>query len=270
MAGHPVRVSRLLKLGGLLLVAAVAGLLLPGCPSGVVGDAGSATTCLGCHNGRTAEDMRLFLFSAHKSLACDVCHIGAEAHVQSGGLGGALINPASGTFEAAHAVCATCHQKTVEQFAVSGHASNRLVNCFDCHDVHSPSTTIGPTTNNLLCRSCHVFDGFQTNAEIEDHTKHPVDPKDTGASRCTFCHMPPTERTDQEDGPHDHTFATIPPIDSAIAAQLGADPVPPNSCAGIAGCHDGTVPASPIFDVENEAQMTGLQAVYETWYLSAP
>jgi hypothetical protein len=210
--------------------------------------------------------MRFFLLSTHKSLDCVVCHVGAEAHVQSGGLGGALINPASGVFELSYAACATCHQETVADFTQSGHHASRAVSCHDCHDVHTPIETVGPVTNNLLCRSCHVFDGFQTVAQTEAHTMHPVDPTGTGASRCTHCHMPPTVRTNQANGPHSHTFMTIPPIASNEAADNGVSPVPPNSCAGIMGCHDGTVPATPIFNVDNYPQMIGLQSVYDMWF----
>lgn len=249
-----------------LIAVTVCALFITGCPGGGVGSPGSNTTCLGCHNGRTATDMRFFLLSTHKSLDCVVCHVGAEAHVQSGGLGGALINPASGVFELSYAACATCHQETVADFTQSGHHASRAVSCHDCHDVHTPIETVGPVTNNLLCRSCHVFDGFQTIAQTEAHTMHPVDPTGTGASRCTHCHMPPTVRTNQANGPHSHTFMTIPPIASNEAADNGVSPVPPNSCAGIMGCHDGTVPATPIFNVDNYPQMIGLQSVYDMWF----
>lgn len=251
------------------IALAFSALVVTGCPSGSVGGVGSTTTCLGCHNGRTAPDKRIFLVSAHKSVSCDVCHVGAEAHVQSGGLGGALINPASGVFELTYAACTGCHEETVSEFVESGHHASRSVSCFDCHDVHSPIETIGPVSNNLLCRSCHVFDGFQNDVQTEVHTNHPVDPAGTGASRCTHCHMPPTVRTNQADGPHSHTFDPIPPIVSAEASQNGVSPIPPNSCAGIMGCHDGTVPATPIFDVDNEAQMIGLQSVYDMWFSKA-
>lgn len=250
---------------GVVVLALVVS-LTTGCPSAPVGGAGSTTTCLGCHNGRTAKDMRTFLLSSHRGVSCDTCHVGAEAHVQSGGLGGALINPAFGAYELSYAACTACHQEIVEDFQQSGHHVSRSVSCYDCHDVHSPIETIGPFTNNLLCRSCHVFDGFQTESQIEQHTNHSVDPTGTGASRCTSCHMPPKVRTNQDDGPHSHTFDPIPPIVSAEASQNGVTPVPPNSCAGTMGCHDGTVPASPVFNVDNEATMIGLQGVYEMWY----
>lgn len=263
-SASPVSRLGVVCVGTVALVSVV--LATTGCPSASVGNVGSATTCLGCHNGRAAKDMRIFLLSAHRSLSCDVCHVGPEAHVQSGGLFGALINPASGVYELTYAACTGCHQEIVEDFKKSGHLASRSVTCYDCHDVHSTMETIVPITNNLLCRSCHVFDGFQTEAQIEEHTNHPVDPTGTGASRCTSCHMPPKVRTDQNDGPHSHTFDPIPPIVSAEASQNGVTPVPPNSCAGIMGCHDGTETPTPIFSVDDEATMIGLQGVYEMWY----
>jgi hypothetical protein len=235
-----------------------------GCPS--AGTPGSALTCLGCHNGRVAQDMRIFLLSAHRTVDCATCHPGAAAHVQGGGFGGALINPAMGPFDLHYVACAGCHADTVAQYEQSVHRTRRAVACYDCHNVHTPIETIGPTQNNLLCLTCHVFDGFQSEAQITEHTNHPLDPTGTGASRCTHCHMPPLGRQNQSSGPHDHTFATIPPIASVEAAQAGEPVIPPNSCAGIMGCHDGTVPAAPIFDVDDPDQMMGVQAIYDFWF----
>ncbi|MFA6239524.1 MAG: hypothetical protein WC655_01270 [Candidatus Hydrogenedentales bacterium] len=212
--------------------------------------------------------MGAFLFSAHRNIACITCHEGAAAHVQSGGLGGELINPANRTLEASSNVCVACHEGQVAEYKTSVHFASNQVGCYDCHDVHSPLETVGPSKNNLLCISCHIADGFGSNAAVEAHTFHPVDPSNTGESRCTLCHMPPKGRTDQEDGPHDHTFATIPPSFSADAANAGVTPVPPNSCAGTIGCHDGTDPNAPIFDVDNPAQMQGLQAIFDFWFNS--
>ncbi|MBX7258474.1 MAG: hypothetical protein K1Y02_19075 [Candidatus Hydrogenedentes bacterium] len=212
--------------------------------------------------------MSSFLFSAHKNIECITCHPGAAAHVQSGGLGGDLINPANGPLEASFSACAGCHESQVTEYVQSVHYTSRRVACYDCHDVHSPLETKGPFKNNLLCISCHVADGFTSNAAVEQHTFHPVDPSGTGESRCTLCHMPPKGRTDQDDGPHDHTFATLPPSYSADAANNGVTPVPPNSCAGTIGCHDGTTPNTPVFDVDDPAQMNALQAIYDFWFTS--
>jgi hypothetical protein len=246
-----------------MLCSVVAGIFVTGCPS--AGTAGSVATCLACHNGRIAEDMRIFLLSAHRSVDCATCHVGAEAHVESGGTLGTLINPAVWPFEQSYGICKSCHKQEVKTFEASAHAQSRRVACYDCHNVHSPLETMAPVSNNLACLNCHAPFGFRTNDEISAHTNHPVDPSGTGASRCTTCHMPPLVRENQTDGPHSHSFDPIPPIVSANQALEG-EPVLPNSCAGTTGCHDGTVPTAPVFDVDNPGQMTGLQGVFEIWY----
>lgn len=209
--------------------------------------------------------MRIFLLSAHRSVDCATCHIGAEAHVESGGTLGTLINPAFWTFEQSYGICKSCHKQEVKSFEASAHAQSRRVACYDCHNVHSPLETMAPVSNNLACVNCHGPFGFRTQAEIAAHTNHSVDPSGTGASRCTSCHMPPLVRENQADGPHSHSFDPIPPIVSANQALEG-EPVLPNSCAGTTGCHDGTVVTAPVFDVDNPVQMTGLQGVFEFWY----
>jgi len=248
----------------LVVLAAGMLLLVSGCPSGT-GTIGSQTTCLACHNGRVAEDMRIYLLSAHRGIDCTSCHIGAEAHVQSGGTLGTLVNPSTWTIEASSAVCASCHQQEVTGFLGSAHATSRRVACYDCHDVHSPLETRAPVANNLSCLTCHGIFDFQTNDIISAHTNHPVDPSGTGASRCTSCHMPPLVREDQADGPHSHSFLPVEPIESARQSDNG-ETVLPNSCAGTTGCHDGSVAGTPIFNIDNADQMTGLQAIFEFWY----
>lgn len=240
--------------------------LLQGCPSGSIGNVESATTCLACHNGRVGEDMRHFFLSSHRSIACGTCHIGSEVHVQSGGAGGGLINPANWLLEEQAAVCAQCHARQVTNFLASEHAQVGRLACDVCHDVHTPLETRGPVTNNVLCLSCHLRDWPNSQA-VADHTNHPVDPSGTGASRCVGCHMPAQSRpsAEQPDGPHSHTFIPIPPIESAEQAQEG-ETVKPNSCAGTVGCHDGTVPTAPVFNLDDPVQMTGLQAIFDLWY----
>ncbi|MCC6796283.1 MAG: hypothetical protein IT366_14270 [Candidatus Hydrogenedentes bacterium] len=254
-------------------VGAIALALLPfvftGCPSGGIGTIDGVATCLACHNGRVGEDMRHFLISSHRQIACGTCHVGSDAHVQSGGAGGGLINPANWLIEEQAAVCAQCHNKEVKGFLQSKHKDARI-GCDKCHDVHTPLRTVGPVQNNLLCQSCHLRD-WPNAAAVEAHTHHDVDPGGTGASRCIGCHMPAQTRPDvpgQEDRAHSHTWMPIPPITSANQANDG-DTVLPNSCAGTMGCHDGTVVQAPVFDIDNPAQMTGLQALYENFYPDA-
>ncbi|NUM54782.1 MAG: hypothetical protein HUU46_14145 [Candidatus Hydrogenedentes bacterium] len=260
--------ERVSRVGSFTLAVGVAfsSVLFAGCPTGTPGNIGSAATCLACHNGRVAEDMRYHLIGNHRLIACATCHIGSEAHVQAGGVGGGLINPANWPIEELAAVCAQCHRKEVKGFLQSRHAAVRIA-CDRCHDVHAPVRTRGPYENNLLCQSCHLFD-WPTEAAVEAHTNHPVDPAGTGASRCVGCHMPAQTRSDepgQEDRLHSHTWMPIPPITSANQAADG-ETVLPNSCAGTAGCHDGSVAAAPIFNIDDPVEMTGLQALYDFFY----
>lgn len=240
---------------------------MSGCPVGGTGNINGVSTCLACHNGRVAENMRHFLISSHRQIACGTCHIGSEAHVQSGGVGGGLINPANWPIEEEAAVCAQCHQKEVKDYFQSAHMQNGRIACDRCHDVHTPLKTIGPFENNLLCQSCHLPD-WPNEPAIEAHTNHDVDPAGTGASRCVGCHMPAQTSPNvpgQEDRWHSHTWEPIPPITSADQANDG-NTVRPNSCAGTLGCHDGTVVTAPVFNYEDPVEMTGLQGLYDFYY----
>jgi len=237
----------------LLIVAATSG-----CPlAGVGGQA----ACLACHDGSRAQNMSGIMFSAHGRLACTVCHQNTSLHMSSGGQVTALINPASGSFSQAYSACASCHRDTVNQFLQSGHAEQRRVACHDCHNVHRNRHLVATAESNRVCTQCHTFLGFGTNENITNHTRHPVDPAGTGASRCTACHMPPNTRTNQAQASHGHSLVTIPPSTSAAAT-----PAPLNSCAGIDGCHDGSVANAPVFDVDNATQMQGIQQVVDLWF----
>ncbi|MBI4559505.1 MAG: hypothetical protein HY706_18105 [Candidatus Hydrogenedentes bacterium] len=226
-----------------------------------------ASVCLSCHDGRSAPNQLGFLVSAHRSIECEVCHGSGYLHVRNGGRGGLFItNPAKLSFPETYATCNTCHADTVVGFLASHHAVEQVVTCADCHDVHQPGGMQANPTDNTLCLQCHAELGFDSDAAISTHTFHPVDPAGTGASRCTACHLPPLQREDQADGPHDHTLLTIPPIRSNEAAAAGVTPIPPNSCSGITGCHDGTVPEAPVFDVDNLALNEILQSIYDARY----
>lgn len=255
------------RVGSLALIvgAALCPMVFTGCPSGV-GTIDGVTTCLACHNGRVAEDMRYFIIGSHRQIACGVCHTGSDAHVQLGGIGGGAINPANWPVEQEAAVCAQCHKKEVKGYFESKHYATRIA-CDRCHDPHTPLKTVGPFANNILCQSCHLAN-WPTAAAVEAHTSHSVDPAGTGASRCVGCHMPPLTSPNvpgQEDRPHSHSWKPIPPMTSADQANNG-ETVRPNSCAGTVGCHDGTVPAAPVFNFEDPTEMTGLQGVYDFYF----
>lgn len=235
-------------------LAILASLVLSGCPTAYVG----IDTCLTCHDGRYAPDRTGVKESAHAEVGCEACHGPGYLHVRNGGRGGLFIGvPANNDF------CSKCHEEAVSGFAQSRHGEDNLFSCDECHDVHRPDRTRVGFRNNDLCLQCHASQGFDSETAITDHTFHPVDPEGTGASRCTACHMVPLVRVDQSEGPHGHSFRTTPPIASNEAAAAGITPVPPNTCAGITGCHDGTVTTSLVFDVDDEGTNAWLQSMYE-------
>lgn len=240
--------------------------LLAGCPS-TGGNVGTEV-CLACHNGQSAPDKSGYPRSAHAAVECETCHGPGFSHVRSGGRLGMFIN---GEFPQAEelALCGRCHGTQMAAFAQSAHALEGNFRCGTCHDVHEPEETVAPFIDNTLCLECHRFYGFETEAAVRAHTRHPVEPAATGASRCTGCHMPPLVRTNQADGPHAHSMEPIPPAASNAAIEAGITPVPPNSCSGIMGCHDGTVSTAPVFDVENPAHNDLLQLLFNA-YLEEP
>lgn len=243
-------------------------LCLVGCPAPDTGVSPGVQLCLQCHNGVEAPYRLEFPVGTHKFLECERCHGEGYLHIRVGGRNGLhIVDPSELPFHQTYATCAECHARRAEEFVESVHAQAQAATCFTCHDVHTPEETVLPIADNTLCLSCHQHLGFPDDEAVQAHTRHPVDPLGTGASRCTSCHMPPLRRTNQDDGPHDHTWATIPPIASALAAEAGVTPVPPNSCAGTAGCHDGTIPTAPLFDVDNPDVMRVIQNLYEAWYL---
>lgn len=245
----------------LCLVLALSSLLISGCPAGrEVGN----DVCLTCHNGRLAPDKTSFPMSAHHFLDCERCHGPGEAHVRNGGQAGLFIeNPDRWPFEEHYELCAQCHETQVASYVKSEHAKDKAVRCTDCHDVHTAPLTKLSFVDNALCLDCHRFPSVEA---ITGHTFHSYDPTGTGASRCMPCHMPPLVRTDQAEGPHLHSMEPIPPIQSNIAMDEGVFPAPPNSCSGIMGCHDGTVPTAPVFNVDNPADNELLQIVFESRY----
>ena len=240
--------------------------LFVGCNSSPPGKVGTQA-CLGCHNGLTAQNRQNFLESPHFSagVGCEDCHGGGITHVRYGGSLGLFIdNPARGDFGASYESCVKCHADTVGQFHNSVHGQREIASCQSCHTAHEAESLLLPATNNELCLSCHDVLGFATDAQITAHTFHPVDPEITGASRCIECHMNPTPRFDQESGGRSHDWVPREPIFSNLAAEAGMDPIPPNTCAGIMGCHDGSVSGAPIFDVDSPEINASLQNLFES------
>lgn len=220
--------------------------------------------CGDCHDDITADFDQTAHFKSGRA-TCTDCH---NVHAP-----GAMTVALSGTpaqdIPAFGQLCGTCHSSQYDQFLQSGHAVSGVATCASCHNVHRAAPFTQSPTDNRLCLQCHgsAFLGFDSEAAIDAHTGafHPVDPVGSGSSRCTACHMPPLDRMRQADGPHDHTLFTIPPLASNEAAEMGIDPVPPNSCSGTIGCHDANVPGSGLpFDVDNPLDNVALQTFYES------
>lgn len=237
-------------------MAAALVLLATGCQDlGYVG----TETCLGCHNGEQAGDRTEFLESRHASVGCESCHGPGAYHVRNGGRYGLLIDSAEGDVDS---LCRKCHEAKVAEFQESVHAQQDILGCLECHDPHSADMTVRTFEDNQLCLQCHTHLGFETEADISAHTFHAYDPSGTGASRCVACHMVPTDRVNQAET-HDHSLIPVPPVESNLSDKV---PVPPNSCAGIIGCHDGSITTVPFFDVDDPETNDFLQILYDARY----
>ena len=185
--------------------------------------------------------------------------------MRNGGRYGLFINnPGSLPFKQRYEFCAQCHPGEVDGFAKSVHGQRQLLTCTTCHDVHAPEETRRSYTNHGLCLECHLTRGFADDAAVTAHTFHTVDPEGTVASRCAFCHLPPLDRVHQ--GPHDHSLTPIAPIRSNEAVAEGVTPTPPNSCAGIIGCHDGTAITAPVFNVDDPKDNAALEPLFDARY----
>lgn len=278
-----------------------------------------SSTCLACHDGRTAVDQRAFVEGPHRAISCEDCHGPGGAHVRNVEFGSGFIeNPARLPLPESVELCGKCHAAEHAGFLESAHASRGL-SCYDCHDVHQPGGMLEASPNSVrlsqvgfarscgechaeevggyassnhsalpeltcgichnlhaatpftadpiandLCLQCHQSRalGFVSDAEVHAHTGpfHPVDPAGSGASRCVSCHLPPVG---VQSSVHDHSLATVPP-QSTIDAILERGIAVPNSCAGVAGCHDAAHPGSGApHDVESVEENIVLQTLYE-------
>ncbi len=231
---------------------------------GAASFAAAVNFCADCHQGQ-AEG---FLKTAHGTqqvFTCAGCH---DVHRPA-----ALTVPAGGQrldIPGYTALCGDCHAPQTDTYLLSAHATREAATCLACHSMHVEDTFTASPVDNSLCLQCHASQalGFTSDAIIDAHTGafHPVDPAGTGASRCVGCHLPPLEQNGVT-APHDHSLFTIPPAATVAAFDANMEPVPPNSCAGVTGCHEpgGTGPGIP-HDVNSRAVNEQLQAVYEaTW-----
>ncbi|MBI2432394.1 MAG: hypothetical protein HYV26_05935 [Candidatus Hydrogenedentes bacterium] len=217
--------------------------------------------CSTCH-GDKAEG---HLDSAHglEQLTCLECH---NVHRANGMVLGDE-SPEDFSKESYAQLCGDCHETQVDGYLLSTHGQFDLASCGDCHDVHLVGGLTASPVDNSLCQQCHANQEFRTEEDIDFHTGffHPVDPAGSGASRCVGCHLPPLEQSLNNTAPHDHTLRTIPPIFSNEQMDLGVSPAPPNSCSGVAGCHDPSVLGSGApHDPDSRAQNEALQPLYES------
>ena len=235
---------------GLAVVVAILTMGAESCETLKPGEIGTPV-CLSCHDGHNAPGIPNFQKSFHAAVGCEACHGPGYLHAWSNGNTAYIQTFEDASLDVLAPVCSKCHAADVEGYKQSVHAQQGLFACTQCHDVHGSQKTVRPFADNSLCLQCHALTGFANKAQIEAHTFHPDDPEVTGASRCTACHMAPLQRTDQAAGAHEHSFTPIRPIVSIEAIQRGTKPTPPNSCAGVMGCHDGTVASTPVFDVDS-------------------
>ena len=315
-----------------MLVVSLFSMGVDGCQGANLGPGEvGTTTCLACHDGRSASDRSEFLASPHESLSCESCHGPGLTHVRNGGRVGRFIdNPDRYPFDQRHtaciachddmmapgggstqgflatshftsgaatctdchdvhkkggmtvsaesalrlsienyaAICGDCHVGQVEAFGLSTHAKRDVATCSSCHDMHKAGMFRARPEDNRLCLQCHQssFLGFETDDDVDFHTGdfHPVDPEGSGSSRCTACHLPPVGGAEGGYQAHDHSLFTIPPLATNDAVAAGADFAPPNSCAGVTGCHDLNAPESGMPHDESDLESNrALQSLYE-------
>jgi hypothetical protein len=221
-----------------------------------------ANVCAKCHEDVTEGHKQTAHFQS-RAAACVDCH---NVHKE----GGMVFSTPNNTFldnQGYVQLCGECHERQTEEFLASTHAMSDVATCGACHNMHVDDTFTAPVADNQLCQQCHAsfFLGLDSEEAVDIHTGmfHPVDPAGSGASNCVECHMPPARRTNQDDGPHDHTLFTIPPAQSNEMIAAGLAPHP-NSCSGIMGCHDADVPGSGApFDLDSIDDNAALQEAYE-------
>lgn len=198
------------RLFAFLGVAAVATLPLTGCP-GAPRDPNrvGTTTCLACHDGRSAPDKHEFLDGPHAAIDCEDCHGAGLAHVRAGGRGGVFIlNPGLSPFRHTPAQCSECHPDAVAGHALTAHATSKAASCNTCHDVHKRGAMSFSTPNNTrldtpgfqrLCGKCHGVQTEQFLASVH---------AESSVANCASCH-----------NMHAETTFTAPPEDNRLCQQ---------------------------------------------------
>jgi predicted CXXCH cytochrome family protein len=148
-------------------------------------------------------------------VSCEACHLGAKAHVESGGQKPPKFFPSSPdlfvekdrplnfgrTHDNVNWACGRCHTGGRPQFAAGmstwnsvEYADAALGSCYAqlrCIDCHNPHQAIGPKwtrtadQDDAVCLKCHAK--FEPAQQRVEHTHHPLGSE---GSRCLNCHMP--------------------------------------------------------------------------------
>jgi hypothetical protein len=222
----------------------------------------SMDVCARCHS----DKLEGHLDTAHATAGEVSCHVCHDVHRPNGMTVG-ISAPSRFTKEEYAQLCGQCHAVEVDGYLKSVHAQLNVVSCGTCHNMHLPTTYPLSPVNNQLCQQCHAsfLLGLETEEDVDFHTGefHPVDPAGTGASRCIGCHMPPVEQSEDPFTPRDHTLFTVAPLFTNEQAAQGVIPPPPNSCAGVAGCHTLAPGTGQPHDPNNLNQNEALQQLYE-------
>ncbi len=155
-------------------------------------------------------------YAATFGVSCEACHLGARAHVQSGGAVLPSFFPQSpflavetagkepdtgGSHANVNWACARCHIGTRPRFAAGMSTWNSVeytdamlgscyskLRCVECHSPHraiGPQWTESPDHDDGICLKCH--EKFRSAPQRRAHTHHA---EGSEGARCMNCHMP--------------------------------------------------------------------------------
>lgn len=165
-----------------------------------------AKACFNCHSTNALHDHQLDLKAVHPGLACERCHLGAQAHAAGmlSGSASAPIPPPLGKLrsEDMSNFCGQCHRgwETVVRAHWSGQADVRFqpyrlansrcfngadprISCVACHDPHK-NVVRDISYYDAKCLACH-----SPSASTVATSTHPKTCP-VAKSRCISCHMP--------------------------------------------------------------------------------
>lgn len=153
-------------------------------------EAGEDSTCLSCH---TTGFVPFTGDYSHEGVACAACHGDTPAEHP----------PEPVNMAVDVATCATCHETTYAEWAVSAHGEQQLA-CTTCHAPHAQ--TLRFETADALCLNCHTED-----RDDFAHVTHVE-------QQCVDCHWYRSEGAHQPTG-HDNVVETSTCIDCHASEQ---------------------------------------------------